>query len=205
MRNGLIAIEGPPTTGKARLAAYLAGQRGARQVIERTNENPFIKLFQKDRERYSFATQMSFVNSRFQALRDLGKRYLFHDLVVTDFTWQRNFIYANLLLGEHELELFENIVHQFRSSLPTPDLIIYLQSDPYYLRAKGSGFDSTTMTNLVMAYDHFFFHYDDSPVLIVRLDNYNLDNELSLKEIDSFIEKDIKGTVYLTGGGGLFR
>ncbi len=200
MRNGLIAIEGPPGVGKESLARYLSERRGARFVPGDSTDNPFLKDFQRDSRRYAFATQMSFINSRYQLLKDLRQRDLFHDLVITDFTWQRNFIYANLFLSEDELTLFDNIVNQFQRNIPQPDLVIYLQSEAQLLNRRGSGLSTHDLGNLVEAYNHYFFHLKDIPTLIVS--DFNL--SVSMEDIDSYLDNDINGTVYLTKYRGLF-
>ena len=66
-----IAIEGVIGVGKTSLARLLAERLNARLLLEEPDSNPFLEDFYKDPRRYAFQTQMFFLVSRYQELKEL--------------------------------------------------------------------------------------------------------------------------------------
>ena len=200
-----IVVEGPPGTKKKHLTEYLCKKRGARRIMDNSIVNPFLKDFYRDKKRHAFTTQMAFMAQRYQILRNITKHDLFHDSIICNFLFQRSFVYSNILLDENELKLFNRISKFMRGNLPTPDLVIYIQADISMIsRKEKTLFGDETLSSLCDAYNHFFFHYEDAPTLVIRPDQLNLNDENDLAEIDSFLDERITGTVYYSKGGELF-
>lgn len=174
-----VVIEGVIGAGKTTLAKMLAEQADARLVLEQFEENPFLERFYKDRARWAFQTQLSFLASRFRQQQTLGGRDLFHNFVVADYTFDKDRIFARINLEGDELSLYETMFGIMQPTTPVPDLIVYLQATTDRLMAniaqRGRDYekdmDRDYIDSLNQAYNHYFFHYNQSPLLIVNATN----------------------------------
>ena len=123
-----IAVEGVIGAGKTTLCTMLAETLGARVVTEQFEENPFLKDFYKDPERYAFQTQIFFLLTRYKQQRSLSQADLFHRFLVTDYIFEKDKIFAYLNLEDEELKLYETLVGSIEHNIVQPDLVVYLQS-----------------------------------------------------------------------------
>lgn len=183
--------------GKTSLARIIADRIGGRLVLEQHDENPFLNDFYRDPARYALQTQLFFLLSRYQQLQELGQQDVFHPHIVSDYMFAKNRIFAYLNLDERELKLYETIHTSMDRNLPRPDLVIYLQSSLERLmqniRKRGRAYEKYIteeyIQSLSEAYNHFFFHYSETPLLVVnatRLDFINRQEDLEalLSQID---------------------
>jgi len=174
-----IVIEGVIGVGKTSLTKLLAQQSDARLVLEQFEENPFLERFYSDRDRWAFQTQLSFLASRFRQQQSLGGRDLFHRHVISDYTFDKDRVFARLNLSGDELALYETMFTIMQPTTPVPDLIVYLQASTDRLMAniqrRGRSYekemDRSYIENLGQAYNQYFFHYNQSPLLIVNATN----------------------------------
>jgi deoxyadenosine/deoxycytidine kinase len=171
-----IAIEGVIGAGKTSLALMVGETLSANVVLEKFEENPFLKDFYRDPERYAFQTQIFFLLTRYKQQRDLFQADLFHRFLVTDYIFEKDKIFAYLNLQDEELKLYETLVSSIEHSIPTPDLVVYLQSSVPRLmtnikqrgRAYEASMSETYIKDLNEAYNYFFFRYKSTPLLIVN-------------------------------------
>jgi len=196
-----IAVEGPLRVGKSTLAQILAETLHARRVVE-PEDNPFLDRFYQAQPGMSFATQMWFLMERHAQLGDLKD---FDVPVVADYLFEKDKLFAYINLTDAELALYNRYYQTFREKVPTPDLVIYLQASPEVLkqRLKRKGIPGERaisekyIEQVVQAYEHFFFHYSASDLLVVNTTdidfvNNNKDLQLLLKRLS----EPIKGTQY---------
>ncbi len=171
-----IAIEGVIGAGKTTLAAMLGDTLSAKVVLEKFEENPFLKDFYRDPDRYGFQTQIFFLLTRYKQQRELFQADLFHRFLVTDYIFEKDKIFAYLNLQDEELKLYETLVSSIEHSIPTPDLVVYLQSSVQRLmtnikkraRSYESEMSEQYIKDLNEAYNYFFFRYKSTPLLIVN-------------------------------------
>lgn len=171
-----IAIEGVIGVGKTTLARMISERLGARLVLERFEENPFLPKFYEDAEHYAFQTQMFFLLSRYKQQQELFQADLFHNFVITDYIFEKDKIFAYLTLEDEELKLYETLLGAIEKTIPTPDLVVYLQSSVDRLmaniRARGRKMEENMseeyIKDLNEAYNYFFFRYKATPLLIVK-------------------------------------
>ena len=171
-----IAIEGVIGVGKTTLANMLSERLGARVVLEKFEENPFLEKFYRDQEHYAFQTQLFFLLSRYRQQQELFQADLFQKVVVSDYMFEKDKIFAYLNLQDDELRLYETLVAQLEKNIPTPDLVIYLQSSVERLMANirkrarsiEEPISEEYIRNLNEAYNYFFFRYKAAPLLIVN-------------------------------------
>lgn len=171
-----IAIEGVIGVGKTTLARMVSERLSARLVLERFEENPFLPKFYEDAEHYAFQTQMFFLLSRYKQQQELFQADLFHNFVITDYIFEKDKIFAYLTLEDEELKLYETLLGAIEKTIPTPDLVVYLQSSVERLmtniRARGRKMEENMseeyIRDLNEAYNYFFFRYKATPLLIVK-------------------------------------
>ena len=171
-----IAIEGVIGAGKTTLAQMLSERLGARLVLERFEENPFLPKFYEDPEHYAFQTQIFFLLSRYKQQQDLFQADLFHDFLISDYIFEKDKIFAYLTLADEELKLYETLLSAIEKNIPTPDLVVYLQCSLERLmsniRRRGRKMEENIseeyIRDLNEAYNYFFFRYKATPLLIVK-------------------------------------
>jgi deoxyadenosine/deoxycytidine kinase len=190
-----IAIEGPPKAGKKDLSFALSTQSYGR-ILKDVEENPFLDKFYSNPNdlRIPLLTQLVFLMERGRTLISLRERKLFKEIIFTPFILQKDRIYANLFLREDEFIIYNKIYDLFKKNIRPPDFIIFLQLTTNELinriRKYGSEKEKSVKTEywkeLNEAYNHFIFHYEDVPSLVVKADNLNFQkNDDAIKEIIS--------------------
>ena len=122
-----IAIEGPIGVGKTSLSKLIAEKLGARLVLEEFEENPFLSEFYKDPERYAFQTQLFFLLQRYRQQHELRQVDMFQNLVIADYMFIKDRLFASLNLNEKEIELYDTVANLLEKNIIKPDLVIYLQ------------------------------------------------------------------------------
>ena len=173
--NRYLVIEGVIGAGKTSLARMLTERLQAQLVLEEVEENPFLKDFYRDRARFAFQTQMHFLFSRYQQQRDLKQTDLFSERLVADYLFQKDRIFAGLNLAGREMQLYERLVGWLEMDVVKPDVVVYLQATTETLmeriarrnRAFEKDMDRDYIARLTDAYNHHFFHYTDTPLLVV--------------------------------------
>jgi len=205
-----IAIEGVIGVGKTSLARLLAERMNARLLLEEPDSNPFLEDFYKDPRRYAFQTQMFFLVSRYQELKEMRQPDLFHDAVVSDYLFQKDRIFANINLMDRELRLYDKVAPLLEEEIPAPDLVVYLQSSPEVIRSRiqqrgrqyEKAMDPNYTATLAEAYNYFFFHYREAPLLVVNTNEMNfVDRRADLEELVARIENHREGIAYVSHSG----
>lgn len=198
-----IAVEGPIRVGKSTLAQILAERMHARRIFD-CEENPFLADFYKERSGAAFATQMHFLWERQKRLREASVEKD-PGPVVADFIFEKDKLFAYLNLDNEELRLYEHFSDALSADLPKPDLVIYLQASPEVLRSriakKGAEAESRIspeyVAEVAKAYEHFFFRYTASDLLVVNTSEIDfVDRNDDLQQLLRRIEEPIKGTQY---------
>ena len=202
-----IAVEGVIGVGKSSLAKLLAERLHAKLIVEQPEENPFLEDFYKDSRRYAFQTQMFFLVSRYQQLQEQTQPDLFHEGIVSDYLFQKDRIFANINLSDRELHLYDQVAPLLERELVPPDLVVYLQASPDVLldriRQRGRAYERLMepkyIGKLVEAYNYFFFHYREAPLLVVNTNEMNfVHRRQDLEELISRVETHREGMAYVS-------
>jgi deoxyguanosine kinase len=172
-----LCIEGVIGVGKTSLCHLLRRKFDARLVLEAAEENPFLSKFYADRKSYAFQTQLWFLVSRYRQLSEtFEQQELFTDVTITDYMFAKDNIFASINLDENELSLYNTISKNLQRDVARPDFVVYLQASTDVLlqriEKRGRSFefnmDPEYLALLNEAYNHYFFHYTGSPLLIIN-------------------------------------
>ena len=207
-----IAIEGPIGVGKTSLANLMSKELSARLVREEFDENPFLPDFYKDPERFAFQTQLFFLLQRYRQQQELRQVDMFQKLLVTDYMFVKDRLFASLNLGEKEMQLYDTVANLLERNIIKPDLVIYLQADTdtlmknIALRGREMETDITYeyIDALSQVYTEYFFRYQDTPLVIINTNNIDfVHNEDDLDEVINYIRQPVTGTKFFNPTTGL--
>jgi deoxyadenosine/deoxycytidine kinase len=197
-------VEGPIRVGKSTLANIIADRLNAQRVIE-PEDNHFLRAFYEGERGAGFQTQFSFLIRRFEQLHRLDVGPNSHKTVVADYIFEKDKIFAYINLSDPELEVYNRYYQLFRQQLPSPDLVIYLQASPEVLKkrlrkknqAGEAAVSDDYIEEVVKAYEHFFFHYTSSDLLVVNTNDIDfVERHMDLQELLRRVSEPIRGTQY---------
>jgi deoxyguanosine kinase len=199
-----IAVEGPIRVGKTTLANILAEHLHAERLRD-VEDNPFLEGFYRDRPGSGFQAQAYFLLRRYRLLSALDVSSTARRTVVSDFIFEKDRIFANLNLSDAELSLYEEYYALFAEQTPIPDLVIYLQAKPGTLKGRivkkhvpaEQEISDEYLEEVIQAYEHFFFHYKETDLLVVETSRIDfIEREEDLEELLHRIRQPVKGTQY---------
>lgn len=199
-----VAVEGPVGVGKTALATRLARHWGARAVLEDA-ANPFASAALEGDAHAAFPCQAWYLLMRHRQQRDLLQDDLFHRGTVSDYVFAKGRIFAYLTLGQSDLETYERLHSVLAEQVLRPDLVIYLQASDEALaeRMRRRGRNAApagrpeALAEINRAYNHFFFHYTDTPLLVVNASAVDVSaSDAAFAELLRQIEALESGTRY---------
>jgi deoxyadenosine/deoxycytidine kinase len=129
MHYKFVVIEGNIGAGKTTLATMLAKDYNARLVLENFKENPFLPKFYKDPEKHAFPLELFFMAERYHQLKKQKEQDLFQPISIADYFFVKSKLFAQNNLQKDEQQLFNSLFNIMSSSLPKPDLLVYLYAD----------------------------------------------------------------------------
>jgi deoxyguanosine kinase len=199
-----VAVDGPIGVGKTTLVELLTRRYEGVKILEDAG-NPFLGDFYQDRPGAAFQTELYFLLSRYKQQQDIAQRELFDRVVVSDYAFWKNRIFAYLNLSDDELMLFDKLYALLEPQVPVPDLVIHLVADletcMERIRRRARPVEKTIseeyMSELIDAYNHYYHYYSRSPLLVV--DTRHLDFPQRPEDFDELLHrlsKPIKGTEY---------
>lgn len=192
LKYSYVAVEGPIGVGKTTLAKALSKRLGATLLLE-DMANPFLEDFYSGKKGAAFQCQLFFLLTRYQQQQQIVQRTLFDTKVVADYIPRKDKIFAYLNLNDSELIVYEKLYTLLMEPLPRPNAVVYLQATTPNLlkriqsrsRAYESAISDEYVEELNNAYNYFFFHYQDTPLLIVNTND--VDFEKSAAELDHLV------------------
>lgn len=203
-----IAIEGPIRVGKSTLARILADRLHARRVFD-PEDNPFLADFYREKPGAAFRAQFYFLIERHRRLMEVQQNDA--SPVVSDFLFEKDKIFAYINLDNEELKVYERYFEVFAQGLQPPDLVIYLQATPEVLRERIARKKSPAeahisreyLEEVVRAYDHFFFRYSASDLLVINTSEIDfVEKNADLQQLLRRLQEPVKGTQYFLPLGG---
>ena len=203
-----LAIDGPIGVGKTTLVEILAARFEEVKILEDV-ENPFLSDFYRDRPGAAFQTQLYFLLSRYKQQRDIFQRDLFDRLLISDYAFPKDRIFAYLTLSDDELMLYDKLYTLLEPQVPVPDLVLHLVADvdtcmeriKKRQRAEEKSISRDYLAELIDAYNHYYHYYSRSPLLVVDTRHLNFpDRPEDLDELVGRLRKPVRGTEYFVVG-----
>ncbi|HEY3492555.1 MAG TPA: deoxynucleoside kinase [Solirubrobacterales bacterium] len=199
-----VAVDGPIGVGKTTLVELLARRYEGVKILEDV-DNPFLGDFYQDRPGAAFQTELYFLLSRYKQQQEVAQRDLFDRVLVSDYTFWKNRIFAYLNLSDDELMLFDKLYALLEPQIPVPDLVLYLVADVDTcmdrIKRRARNIEKTIsgeyLGELIDAYNHYYHYYDRSPLLVVDTRHLNFPQRPEdFDELLNRLSKPIKGTEY---------
>ena len=207
-----VTIEGVIGVGKTSLAHLLEERLNAKLVMEKFDENPFLADFYLDPERYAFQTQLFFLLSRYRQQQELRQTDVFHKLVISDYMFVKDRLFASLNLDDKEMSLYDSVAKILEKNILNPDLVIYLQAETPKLMERitlrGRDFEKNMSQDYIDAlnqvYNEYFFRFQESPLLIINTNDIDfVHNEEDLEEVIRYIRQPVSGTKFFNPASNL--
>ena len=205
MRLQYIAIEGVIGAGKTSLTKLMAETFGGRSLLEQHDANPFLADFYKNPQRYAFQTQMFFLLSRYRQQQDIPQTDLFHNMLVADYIFAKDRIFASITLEEREYVLYEKVAVLLERDIVKPDLVIYLQSSTdrlmAHIKKRGRDYEKFIteeyIRSLNEAYNQFFFIFSASALMVINANEIDFVNdEQDYRDLLDQLKRPISGVQY---------
>jgi deoxyguanosine kinase len=199
-----VAIDGPIGVGKTSLVELLARRFHGTKILEDV-DNPFLPEFYKRKKGAAFQTQLFFLLSRYQQQCEIAQIDLFTTLVVADYHFPKDKIFACLNLDDSELLIYDRLYTLLSETVPKPDLVLYLQGSletcmrriKRASRAVEKGITPEYVAQLIEAYNYYFYHYEDTPLLVVNTNEIDFVNRpADFDDLVAQIQKARKGVQY---------
>jgi len=176
-----IAVDGPIGVGKTSVVERLAERLDATTLLEEWGQNPFLKGFYDGTPGAAFQVELFFLLSRYRQQQELRQRSLFNQVNIADYVFEKSKLFAFLNLEDAELLIYEKLYGLLAESAPRPDLAVYLQAPTEVLmkriRARGrpeeAHLSEDYLAEVNRAYNHYFFHYTQTPLLVVNTADVN--------------------------------
>ena len=199
-----VAIDGPIGVGKTSLVEMLARRFHGTKILEDV-DNPFLPDFYKRKKGSAFQTQLFFLLSRYQQQGELAQIDLFTTLVVADYHFPKDKIFAYLNLDDSELLIYDRLYSLLAASVAKPDLVIFLQGSletcmkriKKASRSIEKGITPEYVAQLIEAYNYYFYHYEETPLLVVDTNEIDFVNRpADFDDLVAQIQKARKGVQY---------
>jgi deoxyadenosine/deoxycytidine kinase len=203
-----LAVDGPIGVGKTTLVEMLTRRFEGVKILEDV-DNPFLGAFYQDRPGAAFQTELYFLLSRYKQQQEIQQRELFDRLLVADYTFQKNRIFAYLNLSDDELMLFDKLYTLLEPQIPVPDLVLYLVADvetcmeriKRRARPVEKSLSPDYLAELIDAYNHYYHYYSRSPLLVVDTRHLNFPHKSEdFDELIHRLQKPVRGTEYIQTG-----
>jgi deoxyguanosine kinase len=173
--------------------------------LENIEDNPFLDKFYQNPKRYGFQIQIFFLLRRYQHSLELDQKGLFKNAIISDYLFDKDRIFAKVNLDDKEFWLYEQLFQLLRRRVPAPDLVIFLQAKTEVLMERIKWRDKDYerpisfkyLDEINQAFNDFFFHYSDSPILVVNASNIDFVNiPEDFEDLVNEIKRARSGTQY---------
>lgn len=192
-----LVIEGNIGAGKTSLSKLIAERKKGKLFLEQYAENPFLPKFYENPERYSFPLELSFLADRYNQLKNSISSFdLFNELIVSDYFFMKSLIFSAHTLQEDEYKLYRQLFDIIYSTLPKPDLYVYLHKNTDLLlkniSKRGREYEKNISAEYLKGIENGYFNFfkQQNQMKIVVIDTNNIDfvnNSADLDKIENAI------------------
>lgn len=189
-----IVIEGNIGAGKTSLTDIYCKHFNAKGIYEQFVDNPFLPRFYENPGKYALQLELSFLVERFQQMKNELESSLFHNAIIADYHLKKSLVFAAETLNEDNFKLYTRIFHSMTSTLPQPDLYIYLHQKPAQLlkniahrgRTYESNISADYLERIQKSYFRYFRQVNNFPVVVVNCAGIDFINDI--KYLDKLLK-----------------
>lgn len=198
-------IEGPIGVGKSSLSQRLANEFNSELILEEIDDNPFLEQFYQRPKEAALSTQLYFLMQRTKQIQSLRQSSIFTQTKIADYLIDKDKLFAQVTLNPTEYDLYLQVYEHMITEAPKPDLVVYLQAPVSTLleriKKRGRNFERFIETNyleqLNEAYAEFFYHYHETPLLIVNASDIDfINNDRDYQQLKAQIMNTTSGRHY---------
>ncbi len=192
---GFVVVEGLIGVGKTSLCRLLEARWGARLVLEPNETNPFLELFYSDPVRYGMPVQLMYLLQRWRQQDQVRQGDLFGPLVVSDYCFAKDRMFAEKTLADDELHIYDQVARSLGEKAPRPDLLVYLSAPISVVlsriaqrQAPGEkAITAAYLEDLAERYERMLDRWTSCPVL--RIENTNIDSTVAGAQQDALVDR----------------
>ncbi|HRA99768.1 MAG TPA: deoxynucleoside kinase [Ignavibacteria bacterium] len=202
-KKSFVSVAGNIGSGKSSLTSLIAGEFDWKPFYEKVNNNPYLKDFYSDMNRWSFNLQVYFLSHRFKTHVEILKsrksviqdRSIYEDVEIFALN-----LYKMGKMSKRDHDNYRQLFKEMTSFLKAPDLLLYLQSDlpklqkQIHLRGRDfeKNIDPEYLKKLNESYNEWISNYKSGRCVIVDSNNMDFVNRKGdLKKITELIKKSI--------------
>jgi len=198
-----VSIAGNIGSGKSSLTNLIAKEFNWKPYYEKVNNNPYLKDFYNDMNRWSFNLQVYFLSHRFKTHKEIldKKKSVIQDRSIYEDAeiFAKN-LYKLGKMNKRDYQNYRKLFQEMTYFLQPPDLLIYLRSGLPKLikqiKLRGREFeqniDTGYLERLNTSYEDWITHYKLGRCLIIEneeLDFVNRKKDFSM--IKSLIKENL--------------
>lgn len=197
-----IAIAGNIGVGKSTLTGLLAKHFNWEAFYESVDDNPYLKDFYEDMNRWSFNLQIYFLSSRFKRQKNIlsnevsfiQDRTIYEDVEI----FAKN-LHEMALMSDRDYENYKSLFKEMSDYIQPPNLMVYLRASVPTLvkqiQTRGRDYESSIrldyLERLNNYYDQWINSYEHEK-LIIDTDHLDfVNNQEDLGYVISLIERRI--------------
>ena len=190
----LVSIAGLIGVGKTSLARKLSSMFNCKLLLEPYDTNPFLPDVYAGKKELALDSQLYFLAGRKEQLNINTLKP--GQLVITDYIFNKELIFARRLLDNQQLALYERIHDFIVPSISKPVLVIYLQDSPGKcldrIHKRNRPYEQQVeidfLENIGSDYDHMFSDWKNCPLIRLPASELNYSNHTGLKYLACLLE-----------------
>jgi len=202
-KKSFVSVAGNIGSGKSSLTNLIAREFDWKPFYEKVNNNPYLKDFYADMNRWSFNLQIYFLSHRFKTHVEILKsrrsviqdRSIYEDVEIFALN-----LYKMGKMSKRDHDNYRQLFKEMTSFLKAPDLLLYLKSDLPKLQKqislRGRDFekniDPEYLKSLNESYDEWISKYKTGKCVIVNSNDMDFVNrKKDLRKIIDLINESV--------------
>lgn len=200
MKYNFLSIEGNIGSGKTTLSKLLSEAYDTKLLLESFADNPFLPKFYQNPERFAFQMELFFMSGRYEQMKEeVLNRDMFGPKLISDYIFSKSLLFASVTLKDQEYKLYRKLFSIIYSSLPKPELTLYLWNSVDHLleniKKRGRDYEQDIsadyLEKIQSAYLNYFKNHYKGNYLILDVSEIDFVNDISsLKKIKSLLEEE---------------